>query len=277
MFKVGEFATLAHVSKRLLRYYDEIGLLSPSHTDRFNGYRYYSAEQLAHLNRILVLKDLGLSLDQVRRLLNDDVSTDEMQGMLLLRKAEIEQQLRAETQRIRQIEARLGALRNAENKQPLDVVIKQVSEQSALAVKHVFETFETAVVTQQHIRTALPERGVGYGMCYLVCHDDEIVLRNMTLEMGCLIEAPDHEVVVLANGLRLSLRVLPAVSLMATTVIAGSLEMIHAGYSQLGLWIRHNGYRMAGLPREITLRTSHSYTGDDMLTELQIPVEPVQV
>jgi DNA-binding transcriptional MerR regulator len=275
MFKVGEFATLARVSKRLLRYYDEIGLLSPDRTDDFNGYRYYSAEQLAQLNRILVLKDLGLSLDQIRQLLNDAVSTDEMQGMLLLKKAEIEQQLRAEHQRIRQIEARLGALRNAENNQPLDVVIKPFPQQSALAVKHIFETFEAAVMTQQQIRTALPERG-GYGMCFVMCHDDEMVERNMTLEMGCLIETGSHEPVLLANGLQLCLRALPAIPMMATTVIHGALETIHAGYGQLGLWIRHNGYRMAGLPREITLRQSQSYVGVDLVTELQIPVESVQ-
>ncbi|MCU0515102.1 MAG: helix-turn-helix domain-containing protein, partial [Anaerolineae bacterium] len=164
MFKVGEFATLARVSTRLLRYYDEIGLLSPDYTDRGNGYRYYSAAQLVQLNRILVLKDLGLSLEQIRQLLQADVSIDEMQGMLLLKKAELEQQLRAEQQRIRQIEARLGALRNTASKMPLDVVIKAVPAQQALVVRQVFATFEAAVITQRSIRSALPERA-GYGLC----------------------------------------------------------------------------------------------------------------
>src|SRR6185295_8996279 len=92
MFTVGEFSQLAQVSKRLLRYYDEIGLLKPIHVDAATGYRYYSAEQMPLLNRILALKDLGLSLDQIQRVLSDNVSTDEIQGMLLLKKAEVEQQ-----------------------------------------------------------------------------------------------------------------------------------------------------------------------------------------
>ena len=58
MFTVGEFSQLAQVSKRLLRYYDEIGLLKPSHTDRSTGYRYYSAAQMTDLNRILALKEI---------------------------------------------------------------------------------------------------------------------------------------------------------------------------------------------------------------------------
>ena len=86
MFTVGEFSRLAQVSKRMLRYYDEIGLLRPIHTDKLTGYRYYSAEQLPDLNRILALKDLGLTLEQVQRILRDNVSTDEIQGMLLLKK-----------------------------------------------------------------------------------------------------------------------------------------------------------------------------------------------
>src|SRR5688572_26572052 len=99
MFTIGEFARLAQVSNRLLRYYDEIGLLTPAQTDRFTGYRYYSAAQLPELNRILALRELDLSLEQIQRILRDKISVEEMQGMLLLKKAEIEQHVQAEAQR----------------------------------------------------------------------------------------------------------------------------------------------------------------------------------
>ena len=54
MFRIGEFSKIAQVSGRLLRYYDEIGLLIPESIDPETGYRYYSARQLPRLNRILV-------------------------------------------------------------------------------------------------------------------------------------------------------------------------------------------------------------------------------
>mgnify|MGYP003431227335 CR=1 FL=1 len=66
MFRIGEFSRIARVSARLLRFYDEIGLLTPAHADPQTGYRYYTVTQLPQLNRILVLKDLGFDLDQVR-------------------------------------------------------------------------------------------------------------------------------------------------------------------------------------------------------------------
>ena len=68
MFRIGEFSKIAQVPASLLRYYDDIGLFRPIDCDRDSGYRYYSVEQLTQLNRILALKDLGLSLEQVKHL-----------------------------------------------------------------------------------------------------------------------------------------------------------------------------------------------------------------
>lgn len=273
MFTVGEFATLARVSKRLLRYYDQIDLLKPAHIDAMTGYRYYNAEQMARLNRILVLKELGLSLEQIHRLLNDEVSADEMQGMLLLKKAEIERTLRAEFQRIQKIEARLGAIRNTENNAPFDVVVKEVPAQSALSLTTTFESFDTAVMMQSRIRAALPERS-GYGLCFIICQDDEVAERDMTLEMGCHIENAPHAAVTLYDDFRLTPRQLPAVPMMATTVITGGLEAIHAAYGEMGLWVQNNGYRMISKPREVALQATQS-DGRDLVTELQFPVVPV--
>src|SRR6478735_3183129 len=100
MFRIGEFSRIARVSMRLLRYYEELGLLRPVRTDPGNGYRYYSAAQLPQLNRILVLRDLGFSLDQIARALQDGVSAEELRGMLLVRRADIERTLAEEGQRL---------------------------------------------------------------------------------------------------------------------------------------------------------------------------------
>src|SRR5690606_30701327 len=139
-------------------------------------------------------------------------------------------------------------------------------------MKSIFETFEEAVMMHDSIRTALPERS-GYGLCFIICHDDEVVERDMTLEMGCMVETTSHAPVTLPGSSHLAPRQLPAVPMMATAVITGGLEVIHAGYGRLGLWVQNNGYRMTGTPREITLKASHSPSGHDLVTELQFPVE----
>ena len=70
--KLGKFSKIAQVSGRQLRHYDQLGLLTPEHTDPSTGYRYYSAKQLPRLNRILALKEMGLSLEQIKRMLEDE-------------------------------------------------------------------------------------------------------------------------------------------------------------------------------------------------------------
>ena len=79
MFRIGDFSRIARVSARLLRFYDELGLFVPAHADEQTGYRYYAIEQLAELNRILVLKELGFNLDQVRDILRSKVDPSELQ------------------------------------------------------------------------------------------------------------------------------------------------------------------------------------------------------
>lgn len=59
MLKIGEFSKLTQVSVRMLRHYDEIGLLKPAEIDCFTDYRYYKEEQLPAMCRIKALKDMG--------------------------------------------------------------------------------------------------------------------------------------------------------------------------------------------------------------------------
>jgi DNA-binding transcriptional MerR regulator len=133
MFKIGEFSKIAQVSGRLLRYYDEIGLLKPEHTDPWTGYRYYTAGQLPRLNRILALKELGLSLDHIQRLLDSAIGADEIRSMYLERKAQLEQSLRDELARLRSVQLRLDQLERQGADWMPDVVIKRAPAQPVLA------------------------------------------------------------------------------------------------------------------------------------------------
>ena len=88
MFKIGDFSKLGQVSIRMLRHYDQFGLLKPDHIDKFTGYRYYTAGQLANLNRILFFKDLGFSLLQIKDSLSDNLPNDQLRGMLMMKQVE---------------------------------------------------------------------------------------------------------------------------------------------------------------------------------------------
>src|SRR5512143_3982376 len=126
MIKIGEFARLGQVSVVTLRHYDELGLLNPASVDPFTGYRYYTVEQLPQLNRILALKDLGFSLEQIQSALIDGLTPEQLRGMLKLKRAEVEQRLASEQERLMRIEARLRQIELEDTMPNYDVVLKTV-------------------------------------------------------------------------------------------------------------------------------------------------------
>lgn len=107
MFKISTFAKLSKLSLKTLRYYDQIGILKPRKVDEDTGYRYYSADQLLELNRILIYKELGFTLPQITRLVKEDISHEQIQGMLRLKRSEIQQMIDMEQARLVRIEERI--------------------------------------------------------------------------------------------------------------------------------------------------------------------------
>src|SRR5512136_2288564 len=130
MLKIGDLSKLSRVSVKTLRYYDEVGLLRPAQVDRFTGYRYYSFDQLPRLNRILALKDLGLSLEQIAQLLNEGLAPAQLRGMLRMKQAELELQVQEEQERLARVEARLRQIEQENNMSTCDVVIKKIEPQT---------------------------------------------------------------------------------------------------------------------------------------------------
>jgi DNA-binding transcriptional MerR regulator len=66
MLKIGDFSRLSRVSVRMLRYYDDAGLVKPKKIDEFTWYRYYSESQLPAMWKINTLKDMGFGVAAIR-------------------------------------------------------------------------------------------------------------------------------------------------------------------------------------------------------------------
>ena len=138
MLNIGEFARLGQISPRMLRHYDETSLLKPTRVDPHTGYRFCGVAQLRRLHRLLALRDLGFSLEQIRSMLDDDPPVEQLRGMLRLRQAQVEQDVADEQARLRRIEAHLLALEGSTVMSSLDVAIKttepiRIAEASATA------------------------------------------------------------------------------------------------------------------------------------------------
>jgi DNA-binding transcriptional MerR regulator len=259
----------------LLRYYDELGLLSPSFTDSQTGYRYYSAEQLPRLNRILVLKELGLSLEQITHLLErGDGSIHEIRGMLILRKSQIEQTLQEEMARLQMIESRLNQLENYGEIQEPDIVLKSIPAQGFLGLREILPDMRAVRERVANMKRAIPnlvgKSSLGY--MAVIIHTPIYEPETFDLEIGFLLNDIVPDTVKLSEECQLTVRELPAVEMMATVVHVGSIENRHQGYFNMAMWLQHHGYTLSGLGREILIQLPINVPEQEAVLELQLPV-----
>lgn len=126
MLKIGDFSRLGQVSVRMLRHYDELGLLKPAQVDRFTEYRYYTIKQLPRLHRILALKDLGLPLEKIAELLQQDLPSLQLQDLLRSKQADLQQQLQDIQAQLQLISGRLFQLEQEGHPSVYDVVVKTI-------------------------------------------------------------------------------------------------------------------------------------------------------
>ncbi len=274
MFKIGEFSKIAQVPISQLRYYDEIGLLHPAKVDEWTGYRYYSAQQLSELNRILALKDLGLSLDQIDRMLGDAIPTEEIRGMFALKKAQAEQALRDELARLRSIEARLQQLETGDQIDKFDIVLKSVPEQDFLALRKQCSSFEAASLTLLEMHKALP-RTVGksnMGTFTAIVHNEGYPNNQVDLEMGIVITGEFNQTLTLPSGQQMRMRTLPAVNTMVTSVQVGPPDMSLSCRAAMATWVESNGYEFAGNGRELFIVPPLPGKEHETVLEIQYPV-----
>lgn len=284
MFKIGDFSKLSRVSVKMLRHYDELGLLKPVRVDPVSDYRYYAAEQLPRLNRIIALKDLGFTLDQIAGLLTDAVSAADFQAWLVARRGEIEQEVRRQQARLAAVEARLQQLEH-KGASPYEVVLRQIAPQRVAALRKVLPDSEAMEAMFNDVETYVGGQGARAAAPPLaIYYDPEYREVDVDVEVAIPVTRP-----LPAHGPILA-RELPGVEAMACVVHVGRYDSLGEASSALYLWVEANGYQAAGASREVYLRFGVSrhlgpvplpaaYLTDEadrFVTELQLPVEPIE-
>ena len=276
MFKIGEFSKLSQVPVPTLRYYDHVGLLKPVQVDSLTGYRYYSASQLPRLHRILALKGLGFSLEQIAAALDEGLTLEQMRGMLRLRQAQISQQL-AETQnQLVEVEVRLHQIEQEEQVSSYDVIVKQVEPllvasirtmlPSHSAVGTLFPEIYEAIVPR--VSEALSPCPGADGQSLVLWYDTEHKEQDIDGAAAYILRCRVPE-----KG-RMRVHELPA-TLMAATIHHGPYTTMGQAHEAILRWSEANGYRIVGPDREIYIYSKIPVRLDDpsYVTEVQYPVE----
>jgi effector-binding domain-containing protein len=247
-------------------------LLKPVEVDRFTGYRYYEYDQMARLNRILALKDLGFSLEEIRKLLAGGLPVEQLRGMLKLREAESRQMVQEEAERLKRIEARLRQIEQEDVMSKYDVVIKKVEPLKVASLRGVVPTPPEQGSLWRELEEYLAMHRVRpSGPCLSLYHDEEYKEQDLDIEV-C---EPLADEISPSN--RVAVHVLPMEEVMACTIHAGTLVTIHEAYDAIMRWVDENGYQITGPVREVYLQEAKngSQTDPGTVTEIQIPVAKV--
>ncbi len=287
MIKIGDFSKLAHVSIKTLHHYDDLGLLKPVHVDRYSGYRYYEIGQLSRLNRILALKDLGLSLDQVTGLLREDLSTAEMRGMLRLKQMELATAVAEEQARLLRVEQRLRQLESDGAPFHSEIALKDVPAQTALVAQVVAASEELLRPARESLFTLLREaldaaRLKPVSAWFALFDDLPYRESDQELTMGVGVDLRSGQRFGDWGNTPVQLQELPAAAAMASVIHTGDQATLPQAYAALYAWTQSSGYQPAGAYRELYLSENgisptpvpFSQAG---VIELQCPVEKASV
>jgi DNA-binding transcriptional MerR regulator len=274
MFKIGDFSKLSRVSVKTLRYYDELGLLKPAHVDHFTGYRYYSADQLPQLNRILALKDLGFSLEQTMRLLKGALAPAQIREILRMKQAELHQRVQDEQSRLVRVEARLRLIEQEDTMPEYDVVLKRIEAKPVASARKVAPTFGELHQFAREVHSALEQHGLTpIAPSLNIYHHMGLLDRDMEIEVAAPMDAASSIDIALPSGERITPQVLPAVHVMACLTQQVTDDTITEAYNAMGMWIQSNGYRIVGPSREICQPLDQGDKTGAFLIEIQFPVE----
>ena len=278
MFKIGDFSKLGQVSVRMLRHYDQLGLLKPDHIDPFTSYRYYTAGQLSDLNRILFFKDLGFSLQQINELLTNDLPADQLRGMLKIKQVELEREVQDGRARLARVEARLRQIEQEGQPPPYEVTTKMAEAMVIASVRQlVSNPQDMGYYCQQMYLTlyaGLDDLGISTRIPEVTFyHNDEYPEADLDVETAVQIDARHLHTGIEHPHIRV--RQAPAEKRVAALVYEGPYREVGSAVLVLLNWIGINSWNISGAVRELHLSGPAHVKGrlqEKAVLELQIPI-----
>lgn len=274
MYSIGDLSQLGGVTPRMLRHYHDLGVLVPAEVDDATGYRRYDESQLADLLQVLVLKDLGFSLTEVKRVVKGGVGPSELRGMLLLRRTELESELDEATTRLQRVEAQIQRLENQMNDQPtrtITVATKRLPAVHLAVASAVSPSFASADIGPV-IQPLYPQLFEALGAAGVEIAGPSIAYYDDTADGGIGVHAgfPVDKSVAKVPGL--DVVDLPEVELAATAIHVGDMATVDIDtVAPIFDWMRTHGFRTTGYSREHYLDCPDDIS--QWRTEMQFPIE----
>lgn len=282
MLKIGEFSRLSQVTVATLHHYDDIGLLKPAHVDKFTSHRYYTLEQLPRIHRIMTLKELGLSLEQIAKMLNAKLPTDHLRGMLALKEAEAQQRIDEEHTRLKRIRFHIRQIDMEAEMSQLDIRIKKVDPVRALSMRFIAEDHSVFEHILRDCAPILIEKKIvdteGKPMLadtphFQIVYAKEYTQTNIDSELVIPVSSDWDEDITILNEWTWVVRDVRGIDHAATYVHHGNPDDVNENLVDLERWVIANGYKLSDEMRIVTLHFPMDFDMSKWVGEIQYPLE----
>lgn len=270
MFKIGEFSRPTQVSIRMLRYYDEAGLLKPAEVDKWTGHRLYSAEQIPYLNKILYLRDSGLNVSEITLALTMDEQSLLMQ--LDKKRVDIERTIQAEQEKLKRIALAKNEIQGHKGELHYNISFKAIPSYQVLSLRRIVPTYYFEGKLWQELSAFAAEQKIEMETAYntfSIYHDTDFREENVDIELCAPVKKMGKAVEPFC------FRITESIPYMACTMVNGDFSNIKGGYLAFANWLSENSeYQMSNPTRQIVHRGPwNEENPDNYLVEIQIPLE----
>lgn len=270
MLKIGDFSKLSRISIRMLRHYDEIGLLAPEMTDSFTGYRYYSEAQLTAANRITALKDMGFGLAVIAEMTRGAKNPEAFVERLLAKRAETEGQIDLARRRLRLLDTMVQRIREDDTAMNYNVTLKELPERYVASVRQRIPTYEQeGLLWKILMEETAPLHMQDGDPCYTmaVFHDGEYQETQVDVEVQKTVKGS------YANTKNVVFKTEPAL-LIASATYQGGYDQMTAVNEAVANWVEDNGYVFGGQAFNIYhVSPYETQNPDEFVTEVCYPVK----
>ena len=270
MLRIGDFSKLSRISIRMLRHYDEIGILHPECVDDFTGYRYYSESQLPLAGKIQALKSLGFGLSMIKEILGKYEDVQEMERFLILKRKELEGEAREIRQKLQFLDSTLKWMRKDGNLRDYNVTLKTLPERYVASVRQVIPAYDQEGLLWEIMCRELEGQNVQqaapcYGMA--IFHDEGHKEHDPDVEIQSTVVGTYQDTE------HVKFKTVPPIQIASATY-KGGYDQISRVNAAVANWVVENGYDFNGKSFCI-YHVSPSDTSDpeELVTEVCFPVK----
>lgn len=268
MFKIGDFSKLSMTSVRMLRYYDEQGLLPPAHINQTNGYRYYTAEQLNDIAAIKLLQHFGVALGEIKALQKQNYDHGAILLSLRMSLAHAQNELNSLHSQIADLEKTIAKLERNENMPKYNLELKTIPKRTIACYTKTLARYEDEHELWQEAYQLCHKHNLKLSLAFAPATaylDDEYRENNPTVQAQIAIDEP------FCSDSELTCRTIVPTEVLSA-VFTGSYAQINAVYTQMAEWLESHNYRMNGNMFLVYLSNPDNTPAENLVSELCLPV-----